>query len=267
VTRALLVCPGRGSYAERALGSLPVGHPFVERADALRAGYGLPSLAELDRAARFDPKLHLRPANVSLLIWLVNLIDAEAAAAEHEITCVAGNSMGWYTALAVTGALSFEHGFRLVQDMALLQEEHQAEHGGGQMIQPWVDDDWRPDAARRAAIEDVLASSDGEALLSIDLGGYAVLAGSEAGLKHLARTLPKVALGQTTYPFRLMQHGAYHTDGPPTLLDQTDMLVYNAVATLLLKCIAGTATAQEVSDLAANWSVFQGACVRPLTLG
>jgi malonyl CoA-acyl carrier protein transacylase len=211
VTRALLVCPGRGSYAERALGSLPVGHPFVERADALRAGYGLPSLAELDRAARFDPKLHLRPANVSLLIWLVNLIDAEAAAAEHEITCVAGNSMGWYTALAVTGALSFEHGFRLVQDMALLQEEHQAEHGGGQMIQPWVDDDWRPDAARRAAIEDALASSDGEALLSIDLGGYAVLAGSEAGLKHLARTLPKVALGQTTYPFRLMQHGAYHT--------------------------------------------------------
>lgn len=211
MTRALLVCPGRGSYAERALRSLPDDHPFVERADALRAAYGLPSLRELDRAGRFDPKLHLRPANVSLLIWLVNLIDAEAAAAEHDVACVIGNSMGWYTALAVTGALSFEHGFRLVQDMALLQEEHQAEHGGGQMIQPWVDDDWRPDATRRAAIEEALASSGGEALLSIDLGGYAVLACSEDGLRHLSRALPRIQLGQTAYPFRLMQHGPYHT--------------------------------------------------------
>lgn len=51
-------------------------------------------------------------------------------------------------------------------------------------------------------------------------------------------------------------------DGPPKLLASSDVLVYNAVATLLLKCVDGTATSQDISDLAANWSVFQAACVR-----
>jgi acyl transferase domain-containing protein len=171
----------------------------------------LPSLVELDRAGRFDAQLHLRPANASLLIWLVTLLDAERALAEHDVVCVAGNSMGWYTALAVAGALSFADGFRLVQEMALLQEEHHAAHGGGQLIQPWVDDDWRPDAARRAAIEAALAQAQGEAWLSIDLGGYAVLAASEDGLRRVTRALPRVQLGATTYPFRLLQHGPYHT--------------------------------------------------------
>ena len=54
------------------------------------------------------------------------------------------------------------------------------------------------------------------------------------------------------------------TDGPPTLLNQQDMLTYNAIITNLIKCIEGTATSQEVADIAANWAVFQGACVRPV---
>jgi hypothetical protein len=55
------------------------------------------------------------------------------------------------------------------------------------------------------------------------------------------------------------------TDGPPTLLDQQDMLSYNATATLLLKCIDGTATLQDVADLSASWPVFMTACVRPFS--
>lgn len=59
------------------------------------------------------------------------------------------------------------------------------------------------------------------------------------------------------------------TDGPPTLLQAGNsaapdhMLVYNSVITLLLRCVDGTATLQDVTDLSANWSVFQSACVRP----
>ncbi len=55
------------------------------------------------------------------------------------------------------------------------------------------------------------------------------------------------------------------TDGPPNLLNQQDVLVYNSVATLFLKCIDGTATAQDVSDLNANWTQFQAACVQPVS--
>lgn len=54
------------------------------------------------------------------------------------------------------------------------------------------------------------------------------------------------------------------TDGPPKLLASQDVLVFNAFASLFLKCIDGTATAQDVSDLKSNLAVFQAACVRPV---
>ncbi len=55
------------------------------------------------------------------------------------------------------------------------------------------------------------------------------------------------------------------TDGPPKLLASADVLTYNAIATLFLKCIDGTATLQDVSDLHSNWQVFVAACVRPVS--
>ena len=55
-----------------------------------------------------------------------------AASRKLRAVAVAGNSLGWYTALAVGGALSFEDGFRLVQVMSLLQHEHQQSHGEGE---------------------------------------------------------------------------------------------------------------------------------------
>lgn len=209
--RIAILCPGRGSYTDKTLRSLPDAHPWVERAEALRRGSGLPSLVELDRAPKFDAKTHLLPENVSPLIYLVSMLDAAARMQEDKCVAVAGNSMGWYTSLAVAGALSFDDGFRLVQEMAILQRDQQAEHGGGQIIYPVIDEQWRPDPERARHVSDALASSGGAAFRSIDLGGYVVLAGSEAGLAHLLAVLPKVKVGATMYPFRLMQHGAYHT--------------------------------------------------------
>lgn len=209
--RIAILCPGRGSYTEKTLRSLPDSHPWVERAEALRRERKLSSLVEMDRAPKFDAKLHLLPENVSPLIYLVSMLDSTARMQEDKCVAVAGNSMGWYTALAVAGAISFDDGFRLVQEMSILQKEHQLAHGGGQIIFPVVDDQWKRDAALAAQVDAALASSKGEAFRSIDLGGYAVLAGSEAGIAHLLATLPKVKVGSTMYPFRLMQHGAYHT--------------------------------------------------------
>lgn len=206
--RIAIVCPGRGSYTEKSLRSLPAAHPFLEAAERLRAEAGLPSLRQLDSAPRFSAAEHLRPANVSALIYLHSMLDAEAAGAGRQVVAVAGNSMGWYTALAVAGALSFEDGFRLVQGMALIQERFEQ---GGQILYPLVDEDWRPHGARRAAVEAALASLPGQAFPSIHLAGYAVLAGTEAGLQGLLQRLPQVQLGGTLYPFRLLRHGPYHT--------------------------------------------------------
>lgn len=54
------------------------------------------------------------------------------------------------------------------------------------------------------------------------------------------------------------------TDGPPKLLASQDVLVFNAFISLFLKCIDGTATAQDVADMHSNLAVFQSACVRPV---
>jgi len=208
VSRVAIVCPGRGSYTEASLGSLPDGDDRVHAAEAVRAELGLEPLLELDRAERFSPARHLRPANASALIFLVSMLDAQPLFAEHEVVAVAGNSMGWYTALALGGALSFADGFRLVQRMSLMQEEAGE---GGQVIYPVVDEDWRPDPAKRELVDAALAAHPRDVFPSIHLGGYAVLAGTSQGVAALLKELPQATLGKTTYPFRLAQHGPYHT--------------------------------------------------------
>ncbi|MBK6942048.1 MAG: ACP S-malonyltransferase [Planctomycetes bacterium] len=209
--RAALFCPGRGSYTAASLGTLDRSHPFTQRADALRAEFGLALLTELDGAPSFKPALHLAPANVSALIYVATMQDAEIATSTHRLVAVGGNSLGWYTALAVGGALSFDDGFRLVQTMALEQEAFQSSHGGGQILFPIVGDDWRVDATRVAAVADVLERSNGELLRSIRLGGFEVLAGSDAGIAHGMAQLPPTKFGKNAFPLQLAQHGPYHT--------------------------------------------------------
>jgi malonyl CoA-acyl carrier protein transacylase len=206
--RVALLCPGRGSYTEKSLRSLPAGDPLVRAAEALRVEYELEPLLALDGAARFEPARHLRPANAAALIYACTMLDVRDVLARERVVCAGGNSLGWYTALAVAGALSFEDGFRLVQEMALLQEEGEP---GGQVIYPLVGEDWRPSTAAAAAVERILASAPGAVFPSIHLGGYAVLAGTPEGVNRLLKELPPVKLGTTSYPFRLAQHGPYHT--------------------------------------------------------
>jgi malonyl CoA-acyl carrier protein transacylase len=215
MTRALLVFPGRGSYTSASLGSLDPNHSLVRQAEAIRAGYDLPSLVDLDAAERFDPKRHLAPSNASPLIFLVSLIDAASLPPETAPVVAVGNSLGWYTALTAGGVLSFEDGFRLVQEMSLLQEAPLPAGGpGGQVIYPLVGADWRADPALEDTIVAALHRTEATGAgvhPSIDLGGYAVLAGDEAGVTTLMEQLPPLRIGERLYPLRLALHGPYHT--------------------------------------------------------
>jgi malonyl CoA-acyl carrier protein transacylase len=182
----------------------------VQRAEALRADLGLDSLLALDAADEFDGGVHLRPANASPLIWLISLLDAERAMADHRIVAVLGNSLGWYTALTVGDALDFDDAFQLVQGIALLQEQAAADGRGGQVIYPRLGADWQPAPELAAAIDAALVDG-GEVFPSVDLGGYLVLAGTDAGIDRLLETLPPVQIGERHFPLRLAFHGPYHT--------------------------------------------------------
>jgi [acyl-carrier-protein] S-malonyltransferase len=213
--RSVLVCPGSGSYGAGSLGSLPRHHPAVQAAEATRAEYGLEPLLDLDGAEHLDPARHLRPSNAAALVFMASLVDAERAMADHRVVAVVGNSIGWFSALAVSGALPFEDAFRLAQEVAVLREEAVTHaSAGGQVIYPLVDADWTPVPDLRAAVADVLA--DGGAgsqrvFESIDLGAFTVLAGDQAAIAQLAERLPPVALGERRFPLRLALQGPDHT--------------------------------------------------------
>ncbi len=210
---AVVVCPGRGTYNKAELGYLARHFPdadLLAAFDAQRAAAGQDTLSALDGAERFSLARHTRGDNASGLIYAATLGDFLAIDREEiEVVAVTGNSMGWYSALACAGALSPEDGFTVANTMGTLM---QAALIGGQLVHPFLGDDWRPDPARKTELLGLVADIDarpGHALaLSIDLGGMLVLAGDAAGLEAFESAVEPV---DGRFPMRLGNHAAFHT--------------------------------------------------------
>lgn len=210
---AVVICPGRGTYNKDELGYLGRHFPnpdLLARFEEQRAAAGQSGLMALDGAARFSPAEHTRGDNASALIFAATLgdflsIDQSAV----EIVAVTGNSMGWYSALACAGALSADEGFRIANGMGTLMQEASI---GGQLIYPFMDEDWRPNPVRKASLLQLtgeINTRPGHRLaLSIDLGGMLVLAGNEAGLQAFEAVAAPM---QGRFPMRLANHAAFHT--------------------------------------------------------
>lgn len=223
--RFVLIAPGRGTYTRAELGcvrrAVDSGGPplaaLLRRADELRRERGRPAISELDAAQQYKASLHQAGEHASGLIFTAAAIDARAAAEHIEksggrIAAVTGNSMGWYTALHIAGALSFEDAFSIVETMGWRQKGSVI---GAQAIVPIVDEDWRPDPAREAAVFaaiDQVSSQPGRWVgLSIRLGGFLVLAGTRQGIEALLPLLPAIKLGERAYPFIIPLHSAFHS--------------------------------------------------------
>jgi [acyl-carrier-protein] S-malonyltransferase len=211
---ALVVCPGRGTYGKAELGYLGRFHAdkgeLIETVDRLRAERGQPTISELDGADRFSPALHTRGDIASPLIFTASYADYLAIdRSRFEIAAVTGNSMGWYTTLAVAGAVGLEQGFRIIDAMG---ENSQAGEPGGQALLTLVDEDWHEAPGLRERLLELAGSIGGRpgcALhVSIALGGMIVFAGNEAGLAALVAEAPP---GPGREPLRLVNHGPFHT--------------------------------------------------------
>lgn len=215
---AVLFCPGRGSYTKDELGFVgrtvrpgPVA-AALDACDAHRRGQGRPTLREIDGAEKFRPGLHLDGENAAELIYFGTLAHLEELRERYRILAVAGNSLGWYTALPASGALDPTSGWRLVATMASLQKQVP----GGQILTTTVGDDWRTDHALADAVRAALTAlrARGDAFFcdySIRLGGHEVVAGTERAIAELLTGLPKIKVGEREFPFRLAGHGPFHT--------------------------------------------------------
>jgi [acyl-carrier-protein] S-malonyltransferase len=229
--RALIVCPGRGSYGRAQLGSLPVGDPIVGVLDRFRAGLGRPTISALDRAPEYTPHLHVAGEHASLLTFACTAVDLAALDRDKvDIVGVTGNSMGFYTALHAAGALDLDGAARLVETLGHYQAGNVI---GGQLLYPLVGDDWRP-APYAAALDAALAHPGVH--VSIRLGGTIVLGADADGLAHARRVLPPIERGGVRYPAQLPLHSAFHTP----LMAQAAVRARGALADLPIRSPAIT---------------------------
>ena len=123
-----------------------------------------------------------------------------------------GNSLGWYTAVALSGAVSFEDGLAMVMTTSGYQRDHA--QVGGQLVYPTMGDEWHESTELSGAIAGALMAAKragGYASVSIELGGATVLAADDAGMAALQASLPSLSRGRIKYPLVLPGHSAFHT--------------------------------------------------------
>ena len=256
---AVVICPGRGTYNKGELGYLARHFPdpaLLARFDGQRQAAGQEALSALDGAGRFSVARHTRGDNASGLIYAATYGDFLSIDRDRiRITAVTGNSMGWYSALACAGALSAENGFRVCNTMGTLMQEAMI---GGQVLYPWVDDDWRPRPDRKAVlmalIADIAARPGHMLALSIDLGGMLVVAGDEAGLQAFETAVEPVG---DRYPMRLGNHAGFHTAMqepvatkgraalPPSLFQQPELPMIDGRGAIWWPCATDTGALRD----------------------
>lgn len=210
---AVVICPGRGTYNAPELGYLARYFPnanLLASFDTQRAAAGQESLSVLDGAEKFSSARHTRGDNAAALIFAASYGDFLGIDGERiEVVAVTGNSMGWYSALACAGAVAPDDGFRIANTMGGLLHRAMI---GGQLVYPWMDEDWVPRPDRKAKllalVSEIAQRPDHDLALSIDLGGLLVLAGNAEGLKAFEAAVPPV---QQRFPMRLANHAAFHT--------------------------------------------------------
>jgi malonyl CoA-acyl carrier protein transacylase len=212
--RVVVICPGRGTYNKEELGYFQRLHgdktEIVSLIDDYRVSQGQLKVSELDEMPNYSMRVHTAGENASALIYACALADYQAINQdEFDVVAVTGNSMGWYIALAVAGALPPEQAIELINTMGSMMTKGVI---GGQMIYPIINEDWQIDRQQEEQVMQYLAQAnlgtDCEVHVSIKLGGYLVFGGNKPGLKALEALLPVV---QDRYPMNLFNHAAFHT--------------------------------------------------------
>lgn len=212
--RAVVICPGRGTYNKEELGYLNRFHSdkqaMIDVIDQYRTSQGQKTISELDSMDNYSMRLHTAGENASPLIYGCAMGDFMAINRdEYDIVAVTGNSMGWYIALAAAGALDPKAGIAVINTMGSMMTDGVI---GGQMIYPLIDENWQWDQSKADRVEQVMNDintiDNAKVYTSIKLGGYIVFGGNAAGLKALEEQLPTI---EDRYPMKLYNHAAFHT--------------------------------------------------------
>ena len=204
--RIIVICPGRGSYVRSSHNYLSDKNKYISKElaffDNKRTTLGLKTISDLDKTV-FRSSTHMAGEHASLLTYSCSLADFNNINRnKFDIIGVLGNSMGWYSALSLSGAISLNSSFNLIQTMGSMMKNKII---GGQIIYPIINKNWQIEERIILKIKSVIKNID--AHISIFLGGYIVIGGSQDSLDYLINELPKV----DDYPFQIPFNAAFHT--------------------------------------------------------
>ena len=204
--RIVVICPGRGAYNRETSGYLASfgasAKNQIAYMDEKRELAGELTISDLD-SMQFRAKIHMAGEHASPLIYACSLADfLSIDQNKYEVVAITGNSMGWYSALALSGALTHENAYALIDTMGSMMKGGIM---GGQIIYSLVDDNWHIDDAKKEIVLTEIKNVG--AHVSIFLGGYLVIGGEQSALDTLLKTLP----AKDNYPLQLPFHAAFHT--------------------------------------------------------
>ncbi len=210
---AIIVCPGRGTYNKTELGYLHKFHKdqtdLFNLMDNSRAFHNSKTLWDIDGAKSFTAN-DFYPGNVAApLIFASTYADFKSIDYEAiDVVAITGNSMGWYSALALAEVLSIQDAVKLISSMGA---QLGAGRIGGQIIYPIINKEWHRDEERLLVLKNAMKKVNEEQMCvfdSIYFGGYLVIGGTENGINKLITLLPKI---DDIYPLKLPEHSAFHT--------------------------------------------------------
>lgn len=173
-----LVFPGQGSQKVGMLASLADAHPqiratFDEASEVL--GWDLWSLTRNGPAEELNQTANTQPA---LLAASVALWRAWKAMTPVEPGCMAGHSLGEYSALCAAGAIEFADAIRVVRARGEFMQDSVAPGEGAMAAVIGLDDEAVRTACAEAADGDIVAP------VNFNAPGQVVIAGSAAAVER-----------------------------------------------------------------------------------
>ncbi len=189
--------PGQGSQRPG------MGRPWVDHESWELVGEAS-DIAERDLGrllldAEADELKDTRNAQMTTFVSSLMVVDAVERLGIEAAYC-AGHSLGEYTALVATGALSFEEGVRLVAERADAMHDAGLEHHGTMSAVLGLDDD-KVEVACRLADDEVWVAN-------FNAPGQVVIAGSEDGVRQASEHAKQLGAKRV---MPLPVSGAFHT--------------------------------------------------------
>ncbi|MHB1295604.1 MAG: ACP S-malonyltransferase [Anaerolineae bacterium] len=192
-----LVFPGQGcqfvGMGADVAAAYPQARALFARADAVlelelsRIIFEGPSEV-LEDTANAQPAIY----TASMALWEV--LRERLQGALPQVACVAGHSLGEFTALAAGGALTFEDGLRLVRRRGEAMRDAGRSAPGGMAVVLGLSDE-----AVAALVDEVRASEPALWVANLNAPGQVVIAGSKAALE-LAMPLAKAKGAKRALP-------------------------------------------------------------------